>query len=313
MPANLTPVYHAAEQQYKSATTPAERLAALELMLRTIPKHKGTEKLQADIKRRIARERNEGQKKGGVAHAQPFWLIPAEGAGQVALVGAPNAGKSRLVASLTNAHVEVAEWPFSTRVPVPGMMPIEDVQVQLLDLPPVCAEAMESWMPEVLRMADATILVVDAGDPDVLGRTEFILARLAEWDIPDPILLLGTKLDLARTRQDFADLLELYPDRFPALAVSAETGEGLGAFAGTVFELLDVVRVYTKRPGHPAELNAPYILPRGATVEDAAAKVHHDFLASLKFAKRFHRDGSGGLMVERTHEVEDGDVLEFHV
>ncbi len=313
MPANLTPVYHAAEQQYKSATTPAERLAALELMLRTIPKHKGTEKLQADIKRRIARERNEGQKKGGVAHAAPFWLIPAEGAGQVALVGAPNAGKSRLVASLTNAHVEVAEWPFSTRVPVPGMMPVEDVQVQLLDLPPLCAEATESWMPEVLRMADAAILVVDAGDPDVLGRTDFILTRLAEWDVPDPILLLGTKLDLARARQDFADLLEFYPDRFPSLAVSAETGERLDAFAHTVFELLDVVRVYTKRPGHPAELDSPYILPRGATVEDAAARVHHDFLENLKFAKRFHRDGSGGLMVERTHEVEDGDVLEFHV
>jgi hypothetical protein len=313
MPANLTPVYHAAEQEYKAATTPAERVAALERMLAVVPKHKGTEKIQADLKRRLARERNEAQKKGGVAHAPPFWLIPAEGAGQVALVGAPNAGKSRLVAALTHARVEVAEWPFSTRVPVPGMMPVDDVQVQLLDLPPVCAESSESWMPEVLRLADASILVVDAGDPDVLGRTDFILTRLTEWDIPDPILMLGTKLDLERARQDFGDLLEFYPDRFPALAVSADTGEGLVAFARTVFELLDVVRVYTKRPGHPAELNRPWVLPRGATVEDAAAKVHHDFLANLKFARRFHRDGSGGLMVERTHTVEDGDVLEFHV
>lgn len=313
MPANLTPVYHAAEQQYKAATTPAERLAALEQMLRTIPKHKGTEKLQADIKRRIARERNEPQQKGGVSHAPPFWLIPVEGAGQVALVGAPNAGKSRLVAALTNAHVEVAEWPFSTRVPVPGMMPVEDIQIQLIDMPALCVEMVEPWMSEVYRLADAAVLVVDARDPDVLGRTEFILERFREWDVPDPFLLVGTKLDLERAGEDFADLVELYPDRFPAVAVSAETGEGLEAFAQRVFALLEVVRVYTKRPGHPAELDAPYILPRGATVEDAAAKVHHDFLQSLKFAKRFDRDGGGGLMVERTHEVEDGDVLEFHV
>lgn len=313
MPANLTPVYHAAEREFKNATTSAERLAALEQMLRTIPKHKGTEKLQADIRKRIARERTESQKKGGTAHAAPFWLIPKEGAGQVALVGAPNAGKSRLVAALTNAHAEVAPYPFTTRVPLPGMAPFEDIQIQLLDTPPLCPEMAEPWMSEVLRLADLRVLVVDANDPDVLGETEFILGKLAEWDLGDPSLVVGTKQDLTGARENFEDFTGIYGDRFEALALSAETGAGLDEFASTLFRQLDVVRVYTKRPGHPAELDAPYILHRGETVADAAAHVHHDFLENLKFAKLFHRDGSGGLRVERTHVVEDGDVLEFHV
>jgi hypothetical protein len=312
MPANLTPDYHAADREYKSATTPAERLAALEKMLRTIPKHKGTEKLQADLKKRIAKERSESQKKGSAAHGPPFWLVPKEGAGQVVLVGAPNAGKSRLVAALTNAHVEVAPYPFTTRVPAPGMMPYEDIQIQLVDTPPLCEEMAEPWMSEVLRLGDLRVLLVDANDPDVLGETEFILSRMEEWKLGDPALLVGTKLDLDHERENFGDLLEIYGQRIAALGVSAETGEGLDDFARAMFEKLDVVRVYTKRPGHPADMAAPYILPRGATVADAGAKVHHDFLEHLKFARLFHRDGSGGLMVERTHVVADGDVLEFH-
>jgi len=313
MPANLTPDYHAAERVYKTATTPAERLAALEEMLRTVPKHKGTEKIQADLKKRIAKERNESQKKGGAAHAAPFWLIPKEGAGQVALVGAPNAGKSRLVGALTNARVEVAPYPFTTRVPVPGMMPFEDIQIQLLDTPPLCEELAEPWMSEVLRVADLRVLVADANDPDVLGETEFVLEKLGEWNLGDPALLVGTKLDLDHERENFEELAELYAGRFASLGLSAETGAGLDGFARTVFELLDVVRVYTKRPGHPADVQAPYILKRGQTVADAAAKVHHDFLENLKFARLFHHDGSGGLKVERTHVLGDGDILEFHV
>jgi ribosome-interacting GTPase 1 len=168
-------------------------------------------------------------------------------------------------------------------------------------------------MSEVLRVADLRVLVADANDPDVLGETEFVLQKLAEWNLGDPVLMVGTKLDLDHERENFEELAELYASRFPSLGLSAETGAGLDGFARAVFELLDVVRVYTKRPGHPADVQAPYILQRGQTVADAAAKVHHDFLENLKFARLFHRDGSGGLKVERTHVLEDGDILEFHV
>jgi len=142
MPANLTPDYLAAERDYKQAATPAERIAALERMLATVPKHKGTEKIQADLKRRLSQARKESTKKGA-AHSVPFYLVEKEGAGQVVLLGPPNAGKSQLVAALTHAHPEVADYPFTTRLPTPGMMSYQNVQIQLIDLPPLSEEFME--------------------------------------------------------------------------------------------------------------------------------------------------------------------------
>ena len=124
MPANLSPDYLAAEQDYRAARTASEKIAALERMLATIPKHKGTEKLQADLKRRISQTRKDAQKKGA-SHSTPFYLIEREGAGQVALIGPPNSGKSLLVRAVTHAEPEVADYPFTTRFPTPGMMAFE--------------------------------------------------------------------------------------------------------------------------------------------------------------------------------------------
>lgn len=149
MPANLGPDYLAAEHEFRQAASAAERIAALEKMYAALPKHKGTEKLQADIKRRLSQARREGQKKGA-SHAPPFYIVPREGAGQVALVGPANSGKSSLVRALTHARPEVAPYPYTTRAPLPGMMQFENVQIQLLDLPPIAADYTEPWMPQAL-------------------------------------------------------------------------------------------------------------------------------------------------------------------
>jgi uncharacterized protein len=312
MPANLTPDYLAAEQEYKNAVTRDEKLAALENMLATLPKHKGTEKLQADIRHRMAEARKESVKKGGV-HAAPFWLVKREGAGQVALVGPPNAGKSQLVASLTHAHPEVAEYPFTTRAPVPGMMRYEDVQIQLVDLPPLSPEFTEEWMPHAIRRADLSLMVLDVNDPAVLDGAEFVAGFLAEHQLASPRILLGNKVDAPGGRESFDALVEILGPKPRALAVSGATGEGLGMVARAAFEELEIVRVYTKAPGKKAEMGAPYVLRRGDTVLDAARHVHKDFAEHLKFARLFHvAGGRDGLMVERTHVVEDGDILEFH-
>jgi len=313
MPANLSPEYLTAEQDYKSARTHEERLAALERMLATIPKHKGTEKLQADIKRKLSQERKESQRRGG-AHATPFWLIKREGAGQVVLIGPPNSGKSMLVGTLTNAHPEVAEYPFTTRVPIPGMLPYEDIQIQLVDLPPLSAEFMEPWLPQVIRGANLGVLVVDLKDAAVLDEIEFILETLGERHVPPPKLLLGNKADLDGAEGNFAALQDLYGDRFRCLDVSAATGRNLDRFSKTLFDLLEIVRLYTKAPGKPADLTVPYILRRGQTVHDAARLVHKDFAEHLKFARLFYASGGrDGLMVDRHRVVEDGDILEFHI
>jgi hypothetical protein len=313
MPANLTPDYLAAEREYKSAHTQSEKVAALELMLATLPKHKGTEKLQADLRRRLSQARKESQKKGG-AHAAPFYLIEKEGAGQVALIGPPNSGKSQLVAALTHAQPEVADYPFTTRFPTPGMMLFENVQIQLVDLPPISAEFMEPWIPQLIRNATLGVLVADVNDAAVLDQIEFIERTLERHHLPSPKLLAANKLDLPGGPDNFAALRELYGERYRYAGMSAASGDGLVGFARAVFEALDIVRVYTKVPGQKAVLNAPFILRRGQTVQDAARLVHKDFAENLKFARLFHMEGNReGLMVERAHVVADQDILEFHI
>ncbi len=313
MPANLTPEYIAAEKEYKSAQTHQEKIEALERMLSTIPKHKGTEKLQADLKRRLSQARKESQKKGA-AHSVPFYVVKKEGAGQIVLVGPPNSGKSKLVRALTHAQPEVADYPFTTRFPTPGMMTFENVQIQLLDLPPVSAEFMERWVPQVIRNADFGVLVIDVNDGQVLDEIDFIVSLLAERNIPAPRLLLANKIDLPKAKENFSALEELYGNRFRCLPVSAETGENLDGFRRAVFDALKLVRVYTKAPGKVADMMSPFVLHRGQTVLDAARLVHKDFAENLKFTRLYRVSGDhDGMMVERTHVVEDGDILEFHI
>jgi len=313
MPANLGPEYLAAEEEHRRAQTAAERIAALEKMYATLPKHKGTEKMQADIRRRLSQARKESQKKGA-SHAVPFYFIPREGAGQVALVGPANSGKSSLVRALTHALPEVAAYPFTTRLPTPGMMAFENVQIQLVDIPPVSADFTEPWLAQVIRNANASILVVDVNDPGSLEGIELVETSLREWRLPPPGLLVGNKIDQPGGEDNFAALADLYQDRYRSAPVSTATGRGLPGFAYAVFDLLELVRVYTKVRGKKPDLSAPYVLKRGATVLDAARHVHKDFAEHLKFARLFHRFGEhDGLMVDRRHVVQDEDILEFHI
>ncbi len=325
MPANLTPMYLEAEQRFKTARTTEEKVAALEEMMATIPRHKGTEKMQADLKRRLSRLRAEQARRPtsrlGIMHR-----VEKEGAGQVALVGPPNSGKSMLVRRLTHATPEVADYPFTTRVPLPGMMPFEDVQVQLVDLPPVHPDFPESWLYQIIRNADAALLVVDLSDPDLLEDLETTLGQVANakvqldqevlpsvpgW-LQKRTLLVANKIDASGAPEDFEILRDLYGGRFAMTRTSAETGEGLEPFRRLVFALLEVIRVYTKAPGKKLERTAPYILKRGSSLMDLAAHVHHDFLAQLKYARLWREGRFDGQMVNRDHVLEDKDVVELH-
>ncbi len=312
MPANLGPDYLAAEEEFRRAETVPERIAALEKMYAVLPKHKGTEKLQADIRRKLSQLRKENQKKGP-ARATPFYLIQKEGIGQIALLGPPNSGKSSLVRAMTNAEPDVEPFPFTTHAPTPGMAQFEDVQFQLIDLPPLAPEWVEPWVAQVLRRADRVLLVVAADDPDDLAEIDFLEHQLEEWKLARPQLMVVNKIDQPGGADNFGVLAELYEGRYECLPVSAETGEGLARLARRCFELLDVVRVYTKAPGKKPDLTAPYVLKRGSTALDAARHVHKDFAERLKLARLYRRDRlEDGLPVSRDHIVEDGDILEFH-
>jgi uncharacterized protein len=323
MAANLTPEYLEAERDFKSAKSTVQKVEALERMLATIPRHKGTEKLQADLKRRLSKLRS-GQERRPVSRAGLIHRVEKEGAGQVVLIGPPNSGKSQVLRSLTHATPEVADYPFTTRVPLPGMMAFEDVQIQLVDLPPVHPDFPESWLYQIIRIADAALLVVDLSDPDLVEDLETALAemrkgkvRLGGGRVPAPgwvaleTLLIANKADAAGT-STLEILTELYGASFMVLAVSAATGLGLEELRRAVFGLLRLVRVYTKAPGKKPELTTPYVLRGGSCLMDLAALVHHDFVTQLKFARVWGQGKFEGQMIDRDYVLADRDVVELH-
>src|SRR4051812_1884504 len=167
MATNLTPQYLEAEEEYKKAQTPEDRLACLKKMFQLVPKHKASEKLQADLKTKMSELKDEIEhakkhpKKVGVSYK-----FPRQGAGQYIILGAPNVGKSRLLTRLTRATPEVASYPFTTREPYAGMMDWQDVKVQLIDTPPVTPDFLEPYVSSLVRVADAAILMLDLGDDD---------------------------------------------------------------------------------------------------------------------------------------------------
>jgi small GTP-binding protein len=322
MPANLTPQYLEAERHFRQATSPEEQLAALNEMMATIPKHKGTEHMRADIRRRMAKVRTEAARKRSTGRGPTWQHVPREGAGQIVLVGPPNAGKSQLLRSLSNAAPVVAPYPFATRVPLPGMVAFENVQIQLVDLPPIAPETAEPWLFALVRQADGALLVADLGSDDVLSSMEETLDLVGRFNIslgrddasPEgvPTILVAAKADLPGAAERLNILREVWGGRFPIFVVSAEAGMNVDALRGEMFKLLNVIRVYTKAPGHRADLSAPFVLKRGATVQHAAELVHKDFAHKLKYARIWGAHTFEGQMVQREHVLEDGDVLELH-
>ena len=328
MPANLTPMYLEAERRFRLAKTEPERVQALEEMLAVIPKHKGTEKLQADIKRRISKLRGEMQKKGGAKRACLF-SVDRQGAGQVVLAGPPNSGKSSLLAALTRALPEVAAYPFSTRKPLPGMMAFQNIKIQLVDLPPITPNLTEGWVYSIIRNADLLMLVVDLQAPDLLEQTDMLLEELERARIrpggwpsrnePDEngywqkrALLVANKAEGRRAQENFQALKELYEGRFAPVAVSTPTGEGLDRIPAQTFQCLEIIRIYTKSPGKEPSLDEPVVLDKGSTVLEVAEAIHKDFKHQLKYARIWGQGKYDGQRVERDCVMQDGDVIELH-
>ncbi|MEW5806778.1 MAG: GTPase [Acidobacteriota bacterium] len=329
MPANLTPQYLEAEERYKQAKDNQERMKALKEMLSTIPKHKGTEKLQADIKRRLAKLRDEMEhKKGGPGKRRVSFHVEREGAAQVAIVGPPNVGKSQLLVRLTNASIEVADYPFTTRTFHPGMMPYENIQIQLIDLPPISAEHMENWVPMIIRDADLILLMIDLSRDDFTEQIGSVGKALEAHNIklvrsPNRIaeddregsketLIVGNKIDLERARENFEELKRLYGADFPILGISASKSIHLEELKRSLFQMLNIVRVYSKPPGKEPDVSKPFIFQKGSTLLDFAGAVHRDFVQNLKFARVWGSGKFEGQRIHRDYLLTDGDIIELH-
>ena len=327
MPANLTPEYKKAEELFRQASTQEEKIAGLELMLQTIPKHKGTDHMQADIKRRLAKLRQGGGSRAGVRHSDIFHVPRGTEGGQVALLGVPNAGKSSLLAAMTNALVQVADFPFSTHAPIPGVMHHEDVPIQLVDMPPITREHVEPGQTNTYRQCDLVLMVVDLAAVDVTEEVQICLDYLSEHTLiaPSdgnldeavlqrlvrPCLCVATKCDLAGP-EDLAVLAEMYKDRLQMIGVSVHDEQSLKALAYRIFWELRILRVYSKLPGKAADMTEPFVLEIGATVQDMATKIHRELAHKLRYARGWGEGKYPGQQIPRDCVLQDKDVVELH-
>jgi ribosome-interacting GTPase 1 len=330
MPANLPPQYIALKRQFEVSRDIDEKIQLLEEMLAIMPKHKGTNKLLGENRSKLATLRKEAvQAKSSKRKRHDDYYITRQGAAQVVLIGFPNVGKSKIVASLTNAETEVAPYPFTTGKPIVGMMPYEDINIQLIDTPPISEDFMDTHLPELVRRADLVLLISDIGSDETLEQIEVVMTRLAESRIKliatedgyedeficKKTILIANKEDLEGSQERLDILKELYSQRFPIFIASAETGNGLEELKKQLFYALSIIRIYTKAVGKKADLAEPVILKHGSTVLDAAAEIHKEFFEKLKFAKIWG-DGKNkydGQQVSRDHPLEDKNIVEFHI
>lgn len=328
MPANLTPMYHKAEREYRRAQSVAEQFECLQKMLQLLPKHKGTDKLQADLKSRLKETRQAIQKQANAPKDGRAFRIPRQGAGRVVIVGAPNCGKSAILKQLTRAEPEVADFPFTTREPMPAMMEFNGVQVQLVDTPPVVAGQLEPWMLNLVRTADAAVLVFDGSSDDAPQECADVIEEFAARKTrfatqtgfdPDSFAVVNVSTLLVVTHAADPDsqlrlelLRELVDIEYAAIPVELEDSDCMAKLAEAVFGMLRLIRVFTKPPGQPPDLTSPLTVARNGTVEDLAFQIHDDLGQRLQHAKMWREGAHDGQIVGRDYALRDGDVIELH-
>ena len=331
MPANLPPEYYKLKHELEAAKTDEERLQLLEEMTRITPKHKGTEKVRADLRSRISKLRKvAGKKQSKRGHS---YHVPKQGAGQLVLIGTPNVGKSQIIASFTKAKPAVSPTPYTTQEPSVGMLTYENIQFQLVDTPPITQDFVQPWVFDLVRNADLVLLVVSLASDEILDQIEIVKSRLTEANIQTseieaPLddagevveanftkttLLIANQADEDGAADRLEILNEFYAEDFPIYPLSAITGEGLDPLQQVVYKQLDISRVYTKSPAKPIDYEDPIVLPNGSKVIEAAMALHKEFAQEFKSARSWGTNWYDGQTVSRDDVVYDGDVLEFHV
>jgi hypothetical protein len=255
-------------------------------------------------------------------------MVERQGAAQVALVGFPNSGKSSVLATLTNARPVIAEYPISTVMPISGMMDFEDIQFQLVDLPPLGNESTDGWVSGILRSANILMLVVDlAEDPDI--QAELLIEQIKEWRIPilkkgeysleknrlryKPVILAANKSDLPGASEGLRLLKKKYQDSYPVVGISVLRKEGFEDLKRTIFENSYIIRVYAKEPGKEPDLDTPFTLPAGSNVLDLAGLIHNDFVKRLKYACIWGSTKFDGQRVQKNYVLHDKDIVEYHI
>ncbi len=329
MPANLPPQYYETERKYKLAKNYEEKITILQEMLAIMPKHKGTDRLQGDLRAKISKLRRASQKKPVAIRRTHIDHIPREGDAQVTLIGPPNAGKSQILANFTNATPQIASYPFTTQEPMVGMMSWENIKIQIVDTPPIINEFLPSYLPAIIRETDLALLVVDLSSDELLEQIEMVVEKLkeakialigkilkndcAEGTICKKTLILGNKMDAEGSGQRLEILKDLYKGEFSIISISAINSSCQDEVKREIYRALKIIRIYTKVPGKSADLNDPVVLEEKSKVIDAARAIHKDFAKNLKYTKIWRKNKFDAWKVDKNYGLEEGDILEFHI
>jgi ribosome-interacting GTPase 1 len=328
MPTNLPPEAQEAERLYRAAETVEEKIAYLEEFLSLVPKHKGTDHLRADYRRKLSKLKASAQSRKKGARTVSAYHIEREGAGQVVLVGPTNVGKSALLTALTNATPEVSDAPFTTWTPTPGMMEVGRVQIQLVDTPPLNREYVDPEMLNLLRRCDLILLVIDLQTHPVEQLQESIAILEENRIVPlhrqelfdqerrvafQPLLVVVNKCDDEACDEVLDIFCELLEEDWPLVPISAASGRDLERLRWAVFEELGIMRVYSRAPGRDPDFTSPFVMDKGGTVEEFARKIHKDFYDNLKSARVWGSSAFDGQLVQRDYVLHDQDVVELRM
>jgi len=297
MAANLPPQFFELQKRLNLTQDVEEKIEILKEMLAICPKHKGTERVQEEIKKKIAKLKKEEPKR---IKREALFFVKKEGAGQVLVLGPPNSGKTSLVNALCNTSFKVANYPFSTRLPQPAMVDYENIKIQIVDTPPISKDFRPGWMKNLARGADLILVLIDLTENPKESLKE-ILEILNEWGIEkDKILILGNKTDLKKNGED----LKIFE-------VSAKEKIGVEELKKKIFEALKIVRVFTKGEKEKVNFNAPFVLKEGTRLIDFVKEINKEWVERFKGAKLYSKDLKRFQMVGRDYILKDGDIVEI--
>jgi len=306
MAANLPPQFFTLQAKLKETKGPEEKISILEEMLAICPKHKGTEKVQKELKTKIAKLKKQKPKK---IKREALYYVKKEGAGQVAIVGPANSGKSSLLSALTNAKAKIAPYPFTTKIPQPAMMRYQNILIQLVDTPPLSKEFGPYWLREILKTADGLLAVFDLSKENLIEEIKDFKETLKNWKLDDKkIIFVGNKIGFERPPRNLKKLESFYKIK----PISCQKGFGLEELKKEVFDLLEIIRVYTKSRNKPPDFNQPFIIKKGGRLIELASQIHQDLAVSFKYAKLFKGNSKKPLIIGKEYILQDGDVIEIH-
>ncbi|HOK56770.1 MAG TPA: 50S ribosome-binding GTPase [bacterium] len=321
MVVNLPPQFHEKEAELKKAKTIEEKISILEEMLAIMPKHKSSEKLQALLKSKISKYKKMLEEQTKTKKKSPVPVIQREGAGQIGICGPPNSGKSTLLSKLTKANPEIGDYPFTTKIPTPGMMDYQDIKIQVIDTPSLSIEFTENWVGDILRKADSLIFLFDISSDFILEEMEDSLKVLEKFKIKEEgefkfnknIIWVGNKIDLPESKDIKEIFFEFYSDKIPeVITISAKNTENIEILKEKMFISLDIIRVYTKTPGKPPDLENPYTLKKNTTVIELAEIIHKDLLKNFKYARLWREGNDKVIIAGRDYILQDRDIIEIH-